>query len=118
MYGHANVNGVNGLVILPDNWNPASCSWFTYGNSSWANTIDETTNPKWSQMEALGCVFLPVTGTRNGTSVSGDQGYYWSTTCLDNRATKSMLFTNGNVNPGLSSHRNYGQSVRLVKDVH
>ena len=120
MYGHANVNGINGLVILPDNWNPASCSWFTYGNSSWSNTFDETTNPKWSQMEALGCVFLPLTGFRNGITVNNAHYYggYWSSTYYNSSLAHYLDFASGGVNPSNATHRYYGRSVRLVKDVH
>ena len=124
MYGQANVNGVNGLVILPDNWDPASCPDFVYDNSVWANIFDETTNPKWSQMEALGCVFLPAAGWRSGASVgdAGSYGYYWSSTFYRSIYAYQLHFDNGYLSgyvyPSDYGYRHIGNSVRLVKDVH
>ena len=122
MYGHANVNGINGIVILPDNWNPVSCPGFVHGNSAWANIFDETTTPKWTQMEALGCIFLPAAGDRYGVGTinyAGSYGRYWSATSSNNIPDAyQMSFSNSAVSPGLNANRPYGRSVRLVKEVH
>ena len=120
MYGHASVNGVNGLVILPDNWNPASCSGFTYGNSAWTNTFTEATTPKWSQMEALGCVFLPVTGVRTtGTNVMAtDHGFYWTSTHNTSASSYHIDIQSGSVITSSSTNRYTGRAVRLVKDAY
>ena len=119
MHGLATVNGVNGLVILPDNWNPASCPSFVYGNSAWSNIFSETTTPKWSQMEALGCVFLPAAGCRiNGITVSvGTHGFYWSSSCIDATSLSYLRIVSNNVTPNSASARHSSRSVRLVKEV-
>ena len=114
---------MKGLVILPDNWNPASCTTFVYGASSWANTFNETTTPKWSQMEALGCVFLPTGGERNITAVNyvgnvSVQGNYWSTTHSDHRLSHWVLIASSYAAKYfMPITKCNGRSVRLVEDV-
>ena len=130
MFGHANVNGVNGLVLLPDNWDPALCSSFVYASniirsSSYTdNTFSETTTPKWSDMEALGCVFLPAAGSRYWGDVSPDVGLYgryWTSTRSNGNTIDAyqMGFATDDVSQlgESASHRNAGYSVRLVKDI-
>lgn len=86
-YAMAQVNGVNGALLFPDDWKRS-----TY-NISYAdemthftnNTIDET---DWNSiLEPAGVVFLPAAGFRYGTTVLSDVivennvhsfGYYWS----------------------------------------
>ena len=123
LYGLANVNGVNGVVILPDNWNPASCPTFVYDCGIFNNNIfNESTTPKWSQMEAHGCVFLPAAGYRYGTSEvakTADHCLYWTSSCYDESHSRSVHFdNNGNCNPWNTERRYGGRSVRLVKEVH
>ena len=52
-YGHGSVNGVNGMIILPDSWTLPDGLSFTSGNSSWTNSY---TTVQWSQMESSGAV--------------------------------------------------------------
>lgn len=80
--GIGNINGVGGLILLPDSWTlPSECS-FTSGYATY--DVDWTRNSytlaQWSQMEAAGAVFLPAAGGRNGTNVYrvGRYGFYWS----------------------------------------
>lgn len=82
-YGDAKVNGVVGIVILPDEWaTPAGLS-FTPGlndNYSFNNTY---TSAQWSTMQEAGAVFLPAPGYRDGTTIknntSGSEiGAYWA----------------------------------------
>ncbi len=84
--GTGNINGVGGLIILPDSWTlPSECS-FTSGFCSpsgdsypdWSH--NSYTLAQWAQMEAAGAVFLPAAGGRNGTNVYhvGRYGFYWS----------------------------------------
>ena len=82
-YGDAKVNGVVGIVILPDEWaTPAGLS-FTPGlndNYSFNNTY---TSAQWSTMQEAGAVFLPASGYREGTTIknntSGSEiGAYWA----------------------------------------
>lgn len=78
--GNAKVNGVHGLVLLPDNWTtmPNGITSFNTTMSGWSD--NEYDVAQWAQMEARGAVFLPATGNRFGGSVIliGESGNYWS----------------------------------------
>lgn len=106
-YAKATVNGVFGLVLLPDDWKTA-----IYGikdgtvisKSDWTN-----------KLEANGAVFLPAAGYRfnNWEKSVGTDGYYWSSDPEDTpylRFNNAMLSTSTNV-----FDQEYGLSVRLVK---
>ncbi len=70
----ATVNGVKGLLLLPDVWTGPTVN--TSINSYSANKYNTS---QWSDMQSKGAVFLPVTGCRNKTSVKNQtQGHYWS----------------------------------------
>jgi len=113
-YGQGKVNGVKGLIILPDNWDGTVCSGFKYGTSSWSNTFTEETMPKWSDMEAAGVVFLPAAGYRDKISVvTTGYCYYWSSSCIDKWRAYHIYCISG----GLSfpaNNRYFGCMVRLV----
>ena len=115
-YGEGVVNGVNGVILLPDNWDGSVCSGFTYGTSSWSNSFSESTTPKWSDMEAAGCVFLPAAGLRGGTSVysAGTLGFYWSSTYYSSNYAYYLHFGSGFVGPWHYDYRDSGFSVRLA----
>ena len=116
-YGYGNVNGVNGLIILPDCWDGSIHGGFTYGISAWRNTYTESSTPTWSQMEAAGCAFLPAAGRRPGTSVSdaGAQGFYWSSSAHRVDNAYYAYFYPGYFAPMNYGPRYWGQSVRLVR---
>ncbi|MBQ4477915.1 MAG: T9SS type A sorting domain-containing protein [Bacteroidales bacterium] len=116
-YAKATVNGVKGLIIVPDNWDAAiytlnDTNSATVGYS--ANTIDSA---GWAKMEAATCVFLPTTGQRSGTSVSdvGSDGYYWSTTGKGT-TTYNLTFNARYVVSNSYSSRYRGYAVRLVRN--
>lgn len=107
-YAKATVNGVFGLVLLPDDWKTT-----IYGikdgtvisKSDWTN-----------KLEANGAVFLPAAGYRfnNWEKSVGTDGYYWSSDPEDTpylRFNNAMLSTSTNV-----FDQKYGLSVRLVKE--
>ena len=75
------VHGVKGLILLPDDWySIAEKPTITIPNTTFVNTISDD---DWSQLEALGCVFLPIAGYRNPSYSNSiyslnEQGYYWT----------------------------------------
>ena len=122
-YAHATINtdgtGVNGMILFPDGVDIASTEVTTAGtvngNSEYAT---KCTTAQWSALAAKGCVFLPAAGYRNGTSVdlAGSYGPYWSSSPNDLGANE-VGFYSGNLYLATYNTRNYGNSVRLVRDV-
>ena len=62
LYGEGCVDGVNGLIILPDNWTLPVGLTFTSGAIGWSNVYSYS---EWAKMEAAGAVFLPAAGRRD-----------------------------------------------------
>jgi hypothetical protein len=118
-YGLGKVEGKNGLIILPDNWDGSLHASFTYGNSVWSNVYSSTSDPTWAQMEAAGAVFLPAAGYREVATINnaGDYGYYWSSMYYDSNAANAfgIHFKSGSLMTGAYDRSN-GRSVRLVKE--
>ena len=120
-WGTGNIDGVGGLIILPDSWTlPSGCS-FTAGFASRYNdwTRNSYTLAQWSQMEAAGAVFLPAAGIRYGANVShvGDYGAYWSSTILegDGEDAHGMFFNSSDVSASWYDDLYLGFSVRPVR---
>ncbi len=117
-YGHGSINGVYGLIILPDAWVLPTGLSFTPGNSAWANSY---TIFQWEQMENNGAVFLPAAGSRAGTKVNSfnQMGCYWSSTSNESNRSQSyrIHFYSNNMMEQYNSRRSNGHSVRLVRVV-
>ena len=121
--GVAQVNGVNGLIFLPDNWTCPEGVTFKSGFHS-SNGVDyyaayqTFTADQWSKLETAGAIFLPAAGFRDGTYVDGVQGggYYWSATEYDSDNAYCLYFISGAADVG-GCDRYGGLSVRLVKDI-
>ena len=121
--GVAQVNGVNGLILLPDNWTCPSGVTFKSGFHSEYSVeaygqYQTFSADQWSKFEAAGAVFLPAAGYRYGSNVGSvrNLGIYWSATEYDGGSADSLGF--GSDAAGLGDdYRFYGRSVRLVKDL-
>ena len=118
-YAKARVNGVSGLIIVPDNWDVniyALNRTNTPGASFSSNTI---TSSNWNILEAAGCAFLPTAGNRSGTNVYdvATSGFYWSSTYSGSENAYDMYFWSGDVNPNGINNRYFGRPVRLVKNI-
>ncbi len=119
-YAKATVNGVSGVVLLSDGWDPSVYA-LSNTNNIWSGFDNTITAEDWTNvLEANGAVFLPAAGYRDGTSVynAGSNGNYWSATrdsyFFD--SAHSVYFDNGFLYP--SGYGRYiGLSVRLVKDI-
>lgn len=116
-YARAKVNGLNGIILLPDDWEE---NIFNLNNGYYdSNTISAV---DWTNiLEANGAVFIPATGARYGTSLSyvGYDGYYWSASYRpgDSYYARSVaFFDEGGVSPIYNFYRCAGLSVRLVRD--
>ena len=126
-YGEGSVNGMNGLILLPDDWtyptdlseSSTSADNFKSGTSSWSNNY---TADDWLKMEANGAVFLPAAGCRYGADVDdvGDYGCYWSSSPYAGYADDAgrawfLYFLSDYLDPVGCVDRYYGLSVRLVR---
>lgn len=117
-YAKAQLNGINGMILLPDGWDNRiyelnEINIYTADYPS--NVIDSTL---WeSTMEPQGAVFLPASGYRIGEDVYGmvDYGYYWTATGYNDSWAYywrfGIHFYETNKCP-----RDYGLAVRLVCD--
>ena len=118
--GIGNINGVGGLIILPDIWTQPSGYTFNSGlpsSNSW--THNNYTLAQWAVMEAAGAVFLPAAGVRWGTDVLnvGDKGRYWSPSPDGERyALNRYCYPSASFSSTYASNRSYGLSVRPVRD--
>lgn len=117
LWSQGTVNGVVGMIILPDNFQkPSDISW-TYQANNW--TTNTYTTEQWATLEALGAVFLPASGYRNGANVYGVQssGRYWSSSYFDRDWAYHLYFGSGDLILQYNGNRCYGYSVRLVQDL-
>ena len=117
-YAKATVNGVPGLVILPDNWSTSIASLDSTNTNAATFSSNIINVLRWTTLENYGCVFLPATGYRNGTSVIqlGAYGYYWSGSVYDSTHSYSISIYNNNVQ-AMATTMHFGMSVRLVQTV-
>ena len=114
--GTGNINGVGGLIILPDNWTlPSGCSFTAGFASGWDWTHNSYTLPQWVQMEDAGAVFLPAAGLRDGMSCGvADYGYYWSSAPDNVYISYGMDFHSFDLDASNPHDPHYGFSVRPV----
>ncbi|MBP5366442.1 MAG: hypothetical protein J6Y82_11090 [Bacteroidales bacterium] len=124
-YGVASVDGVNGCILLPDNWVIPQGLSFTSGmafseGAEYYSEVNSYSALEWSRMEAAGAVFLPATGYREGTTVENvnKSGSYWSSTAGTTRSDFAfrISFYSNQIGVG-DDRRTLGRTVRLVRDV-
>ena len=121
--GIAHINGVNGLVLLPDDWVAIEGLTFNsgaYGHSSrdYYAVHNTFTLEQWQQMEEAGAIFLPAVGYRQGNSIyaSGSKGYYWTTSPNGGCGPMNLEFSAEYIKIN-SAYRYSGLSIRLIKDI-
>lgn len=118
--GSATVNGVLGMILLPDTWTTPTGLNFTSGFNSWDN--NRYSADQWELMEAAGAVFLPAAGYREGTVMSyvGTCGNYWWSSSIGGGYADNMFFGGANAHTCRApvnniSYLSTGQAVRLVQ---
>jgi hypothetical protein len=117
-YAKATVDGVNGFVLLPNDWDASTFDLNNTNISSANYTSNTITAADWTNtLEANGAVFLPAAGYRNGTSViipfPYGHGLYWSSSYHDSFTARHLSFNSGFLEMTGTS-RSVGLSVRLV----
>ena len=122
LYGVAKVDGVNGLIILPDAWVCPEGIAFKHGlhqvqvdDYAVYQSFDAET---WQRMEDAGAVFLSASGFRDGITVekSNLSGYYWSSTSVSQADAYRMYFYSYYLGAKNTHSKYRGRSVRLVHD--
>ena len=124
LVGVAQVNGVNGLIFLPDNWVCPPDVTFRSGfhsdeGADYFALYQIFNADQWANLESAGAVFLPAAGFRNPMYVAGNVyglGNYWSAVKKDSESPYYFFFYSSRAEMG-SYNRLLRQSVRLVKDL-
>ena len=118
-FANACVDGTNGTLIFPDDWdgsvniNNADHSLTDFA----ANTVNAS---EWESLQAAGVVFLPAAGMRIDDAQiiyvqSG--GVYWASNPSSSDMAYTMYFVYEGENRAIDANdRNYGMSVRLVRN--
>ena len=123
LMGVAEVEGVNGLILLPDNWTCPSGVTFKSGTYDGDRCIacfgyyQKIGASEWEKLEASGVVFLPISGVRFESTILNmlDYGAYWVATDIDPGTAYDFFFSSSRVTIA-NNIRYYGQSVRLVRE--
>ena len=112
-HGQATVNGVNGYIFLPDEWELPTGLSFTAKPNNWtANVYD---GDDWTAMENAGAVFLPKSPWRSGNTVNTiTYGYYWSSDYNNYSNAMAYYFKEDLSITGTGTPRYAGICVRLV----
>lgn len=116
-YAKATVNGVNGVILLPDNWSSSNYSLSNTNKLNASFNSNRISQTDWTnKFEANGAVFLPAAGYRYGTGVGGvgSSGIYWSASYGDGSYARGVDCNDSYINADFWKYRYGGQSVRLV----
>lgn len=116
-----NIGPVNGLVLLPDDWNNVNLRYTLESGFATNNLSPQM----WEEFKKEGAIFLPLTGYKTSRSNTWDSGvstpysttiyavYYWSSkvnSSSDAYCTRIFNSTN-------TINKTYCLPIRLVKDV-
>lgn len=127
LIGVGSINGIHGLIILPDNWVAPEGITFKsgYSDKEYSSIAFEEyqsfTIEQWKTMQSAGAVFLPCAGFRLGTMLAYMQlgGLYWTSSphaAYGPRYASYFLFMCDGAGIGYDT-RSGGNAVRLVTDL-
>ena len=116
-YAKAQVNNVNGVILLPDDWSADYYDLYDVNSSDASYSTNEISATEWATLEQYGAVFLPAAGFRFGTSVddTGSVGHYWLASFDDSYDAKRMYFDDSYLFANFFGPRYSGFSVRLIR---
>ena len=125
--GIAQVNGVNGLILLPDNWECPDGVTFksgfhsNYGVNYYVDYQTFSIN-EWTKLEASGAVFLPASGGNRYSYLNRYEyvqlgEYYHAATKCSTIFSGSLYFDSTQCTYVCTGIENTANSVRLVKDL-
>ncbi len=116
-YAKAQVNNVNGVILLPDDWSSSTYSLSNTNSSGASFSSNTLTASQWNTLEQAGAVFLPAAGLRGGTSsvINVGYGYYWSASYLNSYDAYYVYFDASYLSTDRNGYnRQFGSSVRVV----
>lgn len=115
-FAKAAVNGVNGLVVLPDQWQANTYQLNSVNMAEMNYTNNVISLADWQQvLEPAGAAFLPVGGARTIEGIFELGACQTSSVgCED---SFELLFGADDIYLWATGHRGDGLSVRLVRDV-
>lgn len=115
--GTGTLNGIHGMILLPDRWSAPEGIVFSPGCVSWGDNVFN--REQWERMKEGGAVFLPAADYVWNMMPPhlGASGLYWTSTPKGDTEAYYMCFYDGRVYPSVTNQRCYRQSVRLVRDV-
>lgn len=118
------VNGVNGLIILPDGWvQPEGVPVYQEVATGIGYEENVFNAAQWSVMENAGAVFLPCRGYGYGSGSgykeedTDDHGSYWAKNASDASNAYRIQFNIDNIHDCNTMAKSYYYSVILVKEV-
>jgi len=122
LFGVGRVCGVDGLILLPDEWMDIPEIAFNSGlapnsGNNGYETVNDIALSEWSRMEQAGAVFLPTEKSREGTTMDWYSGYgnYWSTTHSYGSKSWSLCFYSYMIVKNADGFAYFGDCVRLVR---
>ncbi len=115
--GIAMISGINGIVLLPDDWQLPAGLNFVPG-FGYAYAVNTYTPTQWEDMANNGAVFLPAAGSRTATTVSNvnNVGAYWTSTANGVNMAQFVTFTDAQLVQSSQLYRHMGIAVRLAMD--
>ncbi len=119
-YAKAEINGIGGLIIVPDNWDTTIYALNrTNVSENVSYSANMITSAQWVVLEAAGCAFLPSTGYRYRSSIYrvGTECDYWTSTNCSKWGARVMIAGYYSVSVGEGCDERFrGLAVRLVQD--
>ena len=115
-YAKGNVNNVNGVILLPDDWSSSTYSLSDTNTSDAGFSSNTISASQWTSLEEAGAVFMPAAGWRYGASVLevGSYGIYWSASYSGSYYAYYVNFSDSYIGTD-DYNRSHGQSIRLVR---
>ena len=116
-YEKAQVNNVNGVILIPDDWNANIYNLYYINQNNVNFNCNIISITQWAVLENSGAVFLPAAGTRSETLVeyASTGGDYWTSSSGGSQFAERVEFVDSFLSAsGSGIDRKAGLSVRLV----
>ena len=115
-FAKAQVAGVYGLILLPDNWSIATFPLNSANNPDSGHGSNIISLSDWTRrLESAGAVFLPEAGVRTVDGIFTHMGAYYTSEAASTDAWH-IIVDDAGLYFDARGHRGDGLSVRLVQD--